>query len=82
MKSTLVMGAIALTLCSSSADMTQLLFSRYDRRHQPHQNSFRILPIKVIFHFKIRSLVTLKFKIALTENKERKHLRGSGETAK
>ena len=42
----------------------------------------RILPIKVIFHFEISWLATLKFKDALTENKKRKHLRGSGETAK
>ena len=36
----------------------------------------------VISHFRIRWLATLKLKDALTENKKRKHLRGSGETAK
>ena len=46
------------------------------------QNSFRILPIKVIFHFEIRWLASLKFKDALTENKKRKHLRGSLKVAK
>ena len=55
---------------------------RNDRRHQRPQNSFRILPIKVIFHLKIRRLATLKFKDALTENKKKRHLRCSGETAK
>ena len=44
---------------------------RNDRRHQRPQNSFRILPIKVIFHLKIRRLATLKFKDALTENKKK-----------
>ena len=38
--------------------------------------------MKVIFNFKIRWLATLNFKDALTENKKRKHLRGSGEAAK
>ena len=48
---------------------------------QRPQKPFRILPIKVIFDFEIRWLATLKFKDALKENKKRKHLRGSGETA-
>ena len=46
------------------------------------KNFFRNWPIKVIFYFKIRWLVTLKFKDVLTGNEARKHLRGSGETAK
>ena len=45
-------------------------------------NTFRILSVKVIFQFKISWLVTLQFKEVLEENKDRKHLRGSGEITK
>ena len=37
---------------------------------------------KTNFHFKFSSLATLQFKEVLKENKERKHLRGSGEIIK
>ena len=59
--------------------------SSADRRkgtRQP-QHFFRILPIKVILHFKISWLATLRFKGVLKENKEKKtftwHWRNSKE---
>ena len=53
-----------------------------EKAHRLPQNSFRILPIKVAFHFKVSLLATLQFKDIIKENKERKHLSGSGEIAK
>ena len=52
------------------------------RRHRQPQNSFRIIPLKVTFHFKISRLATLQFIEDLKENKDRKHLRGSRKIAK
>ena len=84
--STLVMGAMALTLCELeiliSINTVLEINSSKERKHQRPQTFFKILPIKVIFHFKIRWLATLKFKDVLTENKKQKHLRDSGETVK
>ena len=79
MKLTLVMAAMALALCQLASYITSLQQTR--RKTPPTSKLFQNFTNK-IFHFKIRLLATLKFKDALTENKKRKNLRDSGETAK
>ena len=79
MKLTVVLGVMALALCQLAGYTASL---QQTRQKAPATSKLFQNFINKIFHFKIRLVTTLKFKDALTENKKRKNLRGSAETAK